>query len=78
MYVSQKELLIGIKIVKVKVKVKLGCLAPNAGIAEIANRVRDATPCYDAQRCWWDLNPVRLTVLAAKSVDHNTAPQHLQ
>ena len=30
------------------------------------------------QRCWWDLNPVRLTVLAAKSVDYNTAQQHPQ
>ena len=29
------------------------------------------------KRCWWDLDPVRLTVLAAKSVDYNTAPQLL-
>ena len=40
--------------------------------------IESATPCHDAQRCWWDLNPVRLTVLAVKSVDYNMAPQHLQ
>ena len=36
--------------------------------------IESATPCHDAQGCWWDLNPVRLTVLAAKSVDYNTVP----
>ena len=30
------------------------------------------------KRDLWDLSPVRLSVLAAKSVDYNTAPQHLQ
>ena len=40
--------------------------------------IESATPCHDAQGYWWDLNPVRLTVLAAKSVDYTTAPQHLQ
>ena len=35
--------------------------------------IESAIPCHDAQRCWWDLNPVHLTVLAAKSVDYNTA-----
>ena len=40
--------------------------------------IESATPCHDALRCWWDLNPIRLTVLDAKSVDYNTAPQHLQ
>ena len=40
--------------------------------------IESATPCHDAQRCWWDLNPIHLTVLAAKSVDYNMAPQHLQ
>ena len=24
--------------------------------------IESATPCHDAQRCWWDLNSVRLTV----------------
>ena len=26
--------------------------------------IESASPCRDAQGCWWDLNPVRLTVLA--------------
>ena len=30
------------------------------------------------KRCWLDLIPVCLTVLAAKSVDYKTVPQHLQ
>ena len=31
-----------------------------------------------AQRCWWDLNPVHLPDLAAKSMDYNVVPQQLQ
>ena len=38
--------------------------------------IESTTPCHDVQRCWWDLNPVRLTVLAAKLVDYNTALQN--
>ena len=36
------------------------------------------SPFHDAHKVLVGLNPVRLTVLAAKSVDYNTAPQHLQ
>ena len=38
--------------------------APSTGIAEIAT-VSAMSCCHDTQRCWWDLNPVCLTVLAA-------------
>ena len=24
--------------------------------------IESVTPCHDAQRCWWDWNPIRLTV----------------
>ena len=51
---------------------KLWFSAPSAGIAEIAK----CNQVHDTQRCWWDLNPIRLTV--AKSVDYNMVPQHLQ
>ena len=40
--------------------------------------IESVTPCHDAQRCRWDLNPIPLTALAAKSVNYNAVPQHLQ
>ena len=41
--------------------------------------IESATPCHDAQMVGLYLgsNPVRTTVLAAKSEDYTTAPQHL-
>ena len=41
--------------------------------------IESATPCHDAQvvRPYRVSNPLRLTVLASKSEDYTTAPQHL-
>ena len=61
---------------------KFRFLAPSAGIAEVASKVliESATPCHDAHvvRPYRVSNPLRLTVLASKSKDYTTAPQHLQ
>ena len=44
-----------------------------------ADLIESATPCQGAQLVgpYRDSNPLRLTVLAAKSEDYNTAPQYL-
>ena len=44
-----------------------------------ADLIESATPCHDAQvvGLYRDLNPLRLTILAAMSEDYTTAPQHL-
>ena len=41
--------------------------------------IESATPCHDAQvvRPYRVSNPLRLTVLASKSDDYTTEPQHL-
>ena len=67
---------------KVKVKVKVNAFV-SVKLWDRRNRadlVEPATPCHDAQvvgSCRVS-NPLRLTTLAAKSVDFTTAPQHLQ
>ena len=45
-----------------------------------ADLIESATPCHDAQvvGSYRGSNPLRLTVLASKSEDYTTAPQHLQ
>ena len=45
-----------------------------------AGLIESATPCHDAQvvGSYRGSNPLRLTVLASKSEDYTTAPQHLQ
>ena len=45
-----------------------------------ADLVKSTTPCHGAQvgRSYWALSPLRLTVLASKPEDYNTAPEHLQ
>ena len=45
-----------------------------------ADLIESATPCHDAQvvGSYRVSNPLRLTVLAAKSEDCTTVPQHLQ
>ena len=42
-------------------------------------RIESATPCHDSQvvGSYRVSKPLRLTVLAAKSEDYATAPQHL-
>ena len=42
--------------------------------------IESATPCHEAEkgRLYRASNPVRMTVLAAKSEDYTTAPPHLQ
>ena len=42
--------------------------------------IESATPCHDAQVVgpYRVSNPLRLTILTAKSQDYTTAPQHLQ
>ena len=42
--------------------------------------IESATLCHDAQVAgpYWVSNPLRLTVLTAKSEDYKTAPQHLR
>ena len=45
-----------------------------------ANMIESATPCHDAQvvgSCRVS-NPLRLTVVASKSEDYTTSPQHLR
>ena len=55
---------------------KLRFLAPSAGIVEVAKH--QSSPCHDTQVVapYRVSNPLRLTVLAAKSEDYTTAPQH--
>ena len=45
-----------------------------------ADLIESATPCHDAQvvRSYRGSSPLHLTVLASKSEDYITAPQHLQ
>ena len=45
-----------------------------------ADVIKSATPCHDAQvvGSYRGSNPLRLTVLAAKSEDYTTAPQRFQ
>ena len=45
-----------------------------------ADLIESATPCHDAQvmGSYRGSNTLRLTVLAPKSEDYTTAPQHLQ
>ena len=60
-------------------KVKLRFSAPSAGVVEIADVIKSATPCHDAQVAglYRDSNPLCLTIMAAASEDYTTAPQHL-
>ena len=45
-----------------------------------ADLIEFAAPCHDAQvmGSYRGANPLRLTVLASKSEDYTTAPQHLR
>ena len=45
-----------------------------------ADLIESATPCHDAHvvGSYWVSNPLRLTILVAKSEDYTAAPKHLQ
>ena len=49
------------------------------GSQKYSNPIELATPCRDAHvvGSYWVSNPIHLTVLAAKSEDYTTVPQHL-
>ena len=60
---------------------EVAVLAPSAGIAEVAKApIESTTPCHSAPVVgpYRVSNPLRLTVLAAKSEDYTIAPQHHQ
>ena len=56
------------------VKVKLRFSVPSVGIAD---RIESATPCHDALVVGLYRVSNQRAVLAAKSEDYTTAPQHL-
>ena len=65
----------------VKVKVEIAFISAKRWNRRIrADLIESATPCRDAQvvGSYRVSNPLCLTILAAKSEDYTTAPQHLQ
>ena len=67
------------RIVSLKVKLRFLSTKRRDG-RNRADLIESATPCHDAQvmGSYRGSNPLRSTVLALKSEDYTTAPQHLQ
>ena len=78
---SSTFLLIGLQVNMKKVKMKLHFQAPGTrDCRNIADLIEPMTPCNKTQvgGCYAVSSPLHLTVPAAKSENHVTAPQHLQ